>query len=153
MQHYRSKRDEKAEPQPAPVESPAEGKAIFGVQIRKALCSTTGAEQMNDYDEQMRLWHEGKITARPIRIDSIHDKDMQISQLIRERDEARAAVTTANSVVAEWQRDMEKAERAGFERGVKEAAKVLEKDGWSFPRDAILALLEKPTPPDRSGSA
>jgi hypothetical protein len=47
LQRYRSRANEKAEPQPAPAESPAESKAVFGVQIRKTLCNTTGEEQMS----------------------------------------------------------------------------------------------------------
>jgi hypothetical protein len=74
----------------------------------------------------------------------IRDRD----EARRERDEARAAVTTANSVVAEWQRDMEKAEARGFERGVREAAVVCDRcpDSHWCPwiRKRILALLEKP---------
>jgi hypothetical protein len=73
--------------------------------------------------------------------------------LRRERDEARAAVTTANSVVAEWQRDMEKAEARGYERGAREAAYVANefaKDRMGTLsaaelRAAILALLEPVT--------
>jgi chromosome segregation ATPase len=71
--------------------------------------------------------------------------------LKRQRDEARAAVTTANYVVAEYQSDLKKAEARGYERGVKEAAKVssswLIRAGWEWGANqlsiVILALLDK----------
>jgi hypothetical protein len=107
---------------------------------------------MSDYDEQMRLWHEGKITARPIRIDSIHDKDMQISQLIRERDEARAEAKEAKELMQVHAAEIFGAEARGFERGVREAAEATEEyeidwrvgpsENRLYIKRAILALLE-----------
>jgi hypothetical protein len=118
---------------------------------------------MSNYDEQMRLWHEGKITARPIRIDSIHDKDMQILQLIRERDEAREELEiwksvfpdiAPRSVVPQTETMLRDAEARGYQRGVREAAEAAWR-AWTASNDvgetggkmhgAILALLEKPT--------
>jgi hypothetical protein len=78
-------------------------------------------------------------------------------RLLRERDEARAEVAEAKRELEELDflryeggeesigREIEKAEARGYERGVKEAAEVLAKDGWSFAHGKVLALLEKPT--------
>jgi hypothetical protein len=155
--HYRSRANEKAEPQPAPAESPAESKAVFGVQIRKTLGRTKGEEQMSeDYGEQMRLWHEGNITARPIRIVTMHDKDAQILQLIRERDEARAGNHQANEyeptwaqLVDYWKQRATEAEARGYRKGVEDAAKVVEVTADKFSSErtirTILALLEPDT--------
>jgi hypothetical protein len=76
-----------------------------------------------------------------------------IERLTRERDEARAEAeeATARYLVASdvYTIKSSQAEGRGFERGVREAAEVLDKDGWSFPRDAVLALLE----PKKEGDA
>jgi hypothetical protein len=72
--------------------------------------------------------------------------------LKKERDEARARVAELENIdalEAKIAPIIREADERGFERGMREAAKVLEKDGWSFPRDAILALLE----PKKEGDA
>jgi hypothetical protein len=74
-----------------------------------------------------------------------------IERLVRERNQAREDAETykINWEIAEGLRT--EAEARGYERGVKEAAKLLQegprKSGlsWPNPDKAILALLEKPT--------
>jgi hypothetical protein len=70
-------------------------------------------------------------------------------QYRQERDEARAERDTYKIAYENVYANQEgmiltatEAEARGFERGVREAAAVLDRDGWSSPRDAILALLE-----------
>lgn len=67
----------------------------------------------------------------------------ELRTVIRERDEARAAVTTANFVVAEYQSDLIEAEQRGYRKGVEDAAGLMEKHGFGGSAAAILALLEQ----------
>jgi hypothetical protein len=149
-QHYRSRANEKAEPQPAPAESPAESKAVFGVRIRKTLRNATGEEQMSEKPD-FRDWESGTAAV-------VLKYELSIVDLISQRDEARAELADLKRKITEdWvsvSGDMPgicgEAESRGFERGVKEAAKVYETGKsedmeWiSFigVKDAILALLE-----------
>jgi hypothetical protein len=160
-QHYRSRANEKAEPQPAPAESPAESEAVSGIRIRKTLGRTTGEEQMSEElrkaAEDIRLEaldyhghaHEYLIKAVSVLTEAAENHD----RLTRERDEARLRLEFADKHVADLDKYIAVAEARGYERGVKEAAEVYETGKsedieWIFfigVRDAILTLLEKPT--------
>jgi hypothetical protein len=210
LQHYRSKANEKAEPQPAPAESPSERKAVFGVQICKTLRSATGEEQMSedheeiwleckcgDHSDEGRQWCEDDVfdssdheegcagSVRYVRADlheaAIRERDEaraerdaeqktgrdlyralnealeEKSKLMSERDEARAELADLKRKITEdWvsvSGDMPgicgEAEARGFERGVKDAAKVVEVTADKFSSErtirTILALLEPVT--------
>jgi hypothetical protein len=107
-------------------------------------------------------------------VEDLKHKNTENERLTRERDEARAELAEAKIELEELDflryeggeesigREIEKAEARGYERGVKEAAKVARTKGvhphlnvhaggpeWyrhgQQIADAILALLEKPT--------
>jgi hypothetical protein len=82
----------------------------------------------------------------------------ELMQTIKERDEARARADSFEKLVNLYGllddgSPVERAEARGYERGVREAAKVLE-NGWPAGAEAILALLDKPVDnaPDRAHS-
>jgi hypothetical protein len=85
-----------------------------------------------------------------------------IAALTLERDEARAKADGLEKLVKlcgllDDGSPVERAEARGYERGVKDAAKVVEVTADKFSSErtirTILALLEKPTSPDRSESS
>jgi hypothetical protein len=95
----------------------------------------------------------------------IAERDEEIADLIRERDEARAGNHQANEyeptwaqLVDYWKQRATEAEDRGYERGVKEASDFCLNQGfrqrgedgdashtWYIAGQSILALLEKPT--------
>jgi hypothetical protein len=85
-------------------------------------------------------------------VEDLKHKNTENERLTRERDEARAELAEAKIELEELDflryeggeesigREIEKAEARGYERGVKEAAKVAEP--YEFTAKKILALLE-----------
>jgi uncharacterized coiled-coil DUF342 family protein len=76
----------------------------------------------------------------------------ELMQTIKERDEARAEAAATEAGMAALNETIQntadailEAEARGYERGVREAAEVLENGGWAIAPDAVLALLEPVT--------
>ena len=94
---------------------------------------------MNDLSELLRLC--AILRGRPARNAYDWQAAEAIEALIRERDEARAAVTTANFVVADYQRDLEEAHAKAIEEAAELARIYFGPE--SFIRQKIIALKDK----------
>jgi hypothetical protein len=125
--HYRSRANEQTEPQPAPAESPAESKAVFGVQICKTLRSPTGAEQMSE-----EFWRE-----------QVNQMIDQNKDLTRERDEARARVKVLEGLVTELTMDLENEIDARYGQDIHPAMKRRYENDIEVCRRARAALQEQ----------